>query len=65
LRTSASALLRSKQLIFDETIAQAGPATRVMPGHGPDSHRDGLIAQRALSVAGRDRVAAMIANGKI
>jgi cyclase len=46
------------------TIGRAGPNTKVIPGHGPISDRNGLIAQRDLILAVRDKVAALIAQGK-
>jgi len=47
-----------------ETIGRAGPATRIIPGHGPIVDRAALIAQRDLVLAVRDRVAALVAQGK-
>ena len=46
------------------TIGRAGPNTRIIPGHGPITDRNGLIAQRDLILAVRDKVAALIAQGK-
>jgi cyclase len=47
-----------------ETIGKAGPKTRVVPGHGPVTDRNGLIAQRDLILTMRDRIAPMVAAGK-
>jgi len=47
-----------------ETIGRAGPATKIVPGHGPIVDRAALIAQRDLILAVRDRVASLIAEGK-
>jgi cyclase len=46
------------------TIGRAGPNTRVIPGHGPIVGRAALIAQRDLVLAVRDKVAALVAQGK-
>lgn len=47
-----------------ETIGLAGPKTKVVPGHGPVTDRSGLIAQRDLLLAVRDKVAPLVAQGK-
>jgi glyoxylase-like metal-dependent hydrolase (beta-lactamase superfamily II) len=44
------------------TIGRAGPHTRIIPGHGPVSDRNDLIAQRDLILAVRDKVAALVAK---
>lgn len=49
---------------LDATIALAGPATRIVPGHGPITDRQALIAQRELIIAVRDRVAPLVAQGR-
>ena len=41
-----------------------GPNTKVIPGHGPVSTRADLAAQKDLMVTVRDRVAALIKQGK-
>lgn len=46
------------------TIGRAGPNTKIIPGHGAISDRNGLIAQRDLILAVRDKVAALVAQGK-
>jgi cyclase len=46
------------------TIGRAGPHTKIIPGHGPITDRNGLIATRDLILAVRDKVAALIAQGK-
>jgi glyoxylase-like metal-dependent hydrolase (beta-lactamase superfamily II) len=43
------------------TIGRAGPKTKIVPGHGPVTDRSGLIAQRDLILAVRDKVAELIA----
>lgn len=47
-----------------ETIGYAGPATKVVPGHGPVTDRNGLIAQRDLLLAMRDKIAPLVAQGR-
>jgi glyoxylase-like metal-dependent hydrolase (beta-lactamase superfamily II) len=49
---------------LDETIGRAGPMTKIIPGHGPIADRAALIAQRDLVLAVRDRVAALVLQGK-
>jgi len=46
------------------TIGRAGPNTKIIPGHGAITDRNGLIAQRDLIIAVRDKVAALIAQNK-
>jgi glyoxylase-like metal-dependent hydrolase (beta-lactamase superfamily II) len=46
-----------------ETIGRAGPKTRIIPGHGPITDRNGVIAQRDLILAVRDKVAPMVEQG--
>jgi cyclase len=41
------------------TIGRAGPNTKVIPGHGPITDRNSLIATRDLILAVRDKVAAL------
>jgi cyclase len=45
-------------------LTLAGPSTKIIPGHGPLSDRKGLQAYRDMLVAVRDRVAALIREGK-
>ncbi|WP_066681160.1 MBL fold metallo-hydrolase [Caulobacter sp. CCH9-E1] len=47
----------------DASIAQAGPRTIVVPGHGPVGGRDDLIAYRAMLATIRDNVAKLKAQG--
>jgi glyoxylase-like metal-dependent hydrolase (beta-lactamase superfamily II) len=47
----------------DASIAQAGPRTIVVPGHGPVGSRDDLIAYRAMLATIRDNVAKLKARG--
>jgi cyclase len=46
------------------TIGRCGPKTKVIPGHGPVTDRNALVAQRDLILAVRDRVAALVAQNK-
>ena len=46
------------------TIQNAGPDTKVIPGHGPITDRNGVMAHRDMIVALRDRVAKLVAQGK-
>jgi cyclase len=46
------------------TIGRAGPNTKIIPGHGPITDRNGLIASRDLILAARDKVAALVSQGK-
>lgn len=47
-----------------ETIGRTGPKTKIIPGHGPIADRAALIAQRDMVLEVRDRVAALISQGK-
>ena len=46
------------------TIGRAGPHTKIIPGHGPVTDRNALIAQRDLILAIRDKVAELLAQNK-
>jgi cyclase len=46
------------------TIGRSGPNTKIIPGHGPIADRNGLVAQRDLILAVRDKVAGLVAQGK-
>jgi cyclase len=46
------------------TIGLAGPNTKIIPGHGPIVDRAALIAQRDTLLAVRDKVHALVAQGK-
>jgi glyoxylase-like metal-dependent hydrolase (beta-lactamase superfamily II) len=45
-------------------IGHAGPNTKIIPGHGPTVDRNAVTAHRDVAVAVRDRVAALVAQGK-
>jgi cyclase len=47
-----------------EIIARSGPNTKIIPGHGPTVDRYAIIAHRDMILAIRDRVAALIKEGK-
>jgi glyoxylase-like metal-dependent hydrolase (beta-lactamase superfamily II) len=49
---------------LDRLLALAGPRTLLVTSHGQVVHRDALVAQRMLLRTARDRVAAMIAEGR-
>ena len=46
------------------TIGMAGPNTKIIPGHGPMVDRAALIAHRDMIIAIRDKVAALVQQGK-
>ena len=46
------------------TIGRCGPNTKVIPGHGPVTDRNALVAQRDLILAVRDKVAALALQNK-
>jgi cyclase len=46
------------------TIGRCGPKTKVIPGHGPVTDRNALVAQRDLILAVRGKVAALAAQNK-
>jgi cyclase len=46
------------------TIGMAGPKTKIIPGHGPTVDRAALIAHRDMILVVRDKVAAMVQQGK-
>ena len=46
------------------TIGRAGPKTKIIPGHGPITDRNGLIAARDLILAARDKISPLVAQGK-
>jgi len=45
-------------------IGRAGPVTKIIPGHGPSVDRTAVIAHRDLVLTIRDRIAALLAQGK-
>ncbi len=47
------------QLVVDE----ATPTTKIIPGHGPTVDESAVVAHRALLIAARDKVAALIKQG--
>jgi glyoxylase-like metal-dependent hydrolase (beta-lactamase superfamily II) len=49
---------------FNTLIDLAGPATRVLPGHGPITDRAAITAHRDMAAAVRDRVAKLMQEGK-
>jgi cyclase len=49
---------------LDILIANAGPATKVVPGHGPVADRAALVFHRDMAATVRDRVRQAIREGK-
>jgi cyclase len=49
---------------FTAVIDLAGPATKIVPGHGPIVDKGGVAAHRDMALAIRDRVAALVQQGK-
>jgi cyclase len=49
---------------LDQTMKLAGPDTRLVPGHGTIIKRDDIVPYRDMILAIRDKVQAMIAQGK-
>lgn len=48
----------------EEILGMCDERTKVIPGHGPLSDREGVRAFKDLLVAGRDRIAALVKQGK-
>ncbi|HTC35049.1 MAG TPA: MBL fold metallo-hydrolase [Bryobacteraceae bacterium] len=46
------------------TIGMAGPNTKIIPGHGATVNRAAVIAHRDMILVVRDKVAALVAQGK-
>jgi cyclase len=46
------------------TIGMAGPHTKIIPGHGATVDRAGLVAHRDMILVVRDKVAALVRQGK-
>lgn len=45
-------------------IGESGPHTKIIPGHGPITDRNGVIAERDLILTLRDRISSLVAQGK-
>jgi glyoxylase-like metal-dependent hydrolase (beta-lactamase superfamily II) len=45
-------------------IGMAGPATKIVPGHGPTVDRTAVMAHRDIVLTVRDRIAPLVAQGK-
>ena len=45
-------------------IGHAGPATKIIPGHGPTVDRNAVAAHRDIVLMVRDRVGRLLAQGK-
>ena len=49
---------------FVETVNRAGPATKIIPGHGAIMTRADVVAQHQLVLTMRDRIAPLVEAGK-
>jgi glyoxylase-like metal-dependent hydrolase (beta-lactamase superfamily II) len=49
---------------LSEIVDRAGPATKIIPGHGPIVNRDAVLAQRDLVLTVRGRVQKLVDQGK-
>ena len=49
---------------LDAVIANAGPNTKISPGHGPTVDRSAVMAHRDMVIALRDKVAPLVQQGK-
>jgi cyclase len=49
---------------FEQTIKLAGPGTKIIPGHGPVTDRNGVAAQRDLVLAVSRKISPMVKKGK-
>ena len=49
---------------LSEIVDRAGPATKIIPGHGPIVDRNALLAQRDLILAVRGKVQRLVDQGK-
>lgn len=49
---------------FDQTLKLADPATKIIPGHGAITDRNGVAAQRDLVIKVRDRIRPLVKKGK-
>jgi glyoxylase-like metal-dependent hydrolase (beta-lactamase superfamily II) len=49
---------------LDAVIKAAGPATKIVPGHGPVVDRAAVTAHRDMVIAIRDKVAKLVKEGK-
>jgi glyoxylase-like metal-dependent hydrolase (beta-lactamase superfamily II) len=47
-----------------EVIGRAGANTKIIPGHGPTVNRAAVMAHRDMATTVRDRVTALVAQGK-
>src|ERR1700712_483000 len=49
---------------LSEIVDRSGPATRIIPGHGPIVDRNAVLAQRDLILAVRGKVQTLVEEGK-
>jgi cyclase len=62
-KTNGGSFLGTLEAI-ETLVSLAGPATKVVPGHGPVTDRAALVAHRDLIVTVRDRIAQALREGK-
>lgn len=56
--------MRGLLAAFDQTIRLAGPNTKIIPGHGPITDRDGVAAQRDIVQAVSAKIRPLVQQGK-
>src|SRR4051812_24454208 len=49
---------------LNAVIQNAGPNTKIIPGHGPTVDRNAVTAHRDIVIAARDKVAVLVREGK-
>jgi cyclase len=49
---------------LNAVIQNAGPNTKIIPGHGPTVDRNAVTAHRDMVIALRDKVAPLVRDGK-
>lgn len=49
---------------LNQVIDRAGPATKIIPGHGDIVDKTAVAAHRDMIIAVRDKVAALVRSGK-
>jgi cyclase len=64
INISAGGTIEGMIKAAEEILGMCDERTKVIPGHGPLSDREGVRAFKDLLVAGRDRIAALVKKGK-
>ena len=49
---------------FDQTLKLAGPGTKIIPGHGPITDRNGVAAQRDLVMKVSEKIRPLVKKGR-